>query len=296
MAYTIKESFRIFKENLEITDRQLTIVSNCKTNVVKTLQDSSISLHEKKSLVIGSYDRYTLIKPLSSGDVDLLIILHYGNNKEYDNAEGTIKMLDRFKYALEQKYKTTEMRRDRNCITMKLSEFSLDIVPAFSNKDGYFTIPDSIDKVWLKTNPIKFAELLTSVNSSMDGTFKPLIKMVKAWNISQGKPLRGYHIECLMYHRYKSYIQSYTYDSMIREFFNSLSFYLNSYTLDPVMGGYVDSYLGSFNDQKRINVIERARIAYERSKLAVEYAEKENIEDSIRLWRQIFGDYFPAFG
>lgn len=54
-----------------------------------------------------------------------------------------------------QKIATTEMRRDRNCITMKLSEFSLDIVPAFSYTDGSFTIPDSIDKVWLKTNPIK---------------------------------------------------------------------------------------------------------------------------------------------
>lgn len=296
MAYTIKESFRIFKENLEITDRQSTIVSNCKTNVVKTLQDSSISLHEKKSLVIGSYDRYTLIKPLSSGDVDLLIILHYGNNKDYENAEGTIKMLDRFKYALSQKYTTTEMRRDRNCITMKLSEFSLDIVPAFSYTDGSFTIPDSIDKVWLKTNPIKFAELLTSVNTAMEGTLKPLIKMVKAWNINQGKPLRGYHLECLMYNRYKSYSQSYTYDSMIREFFNSLSSALSTYCADPVMGGYVDSYLGNLSNEKRTNAIERAKIAYERAKLAVEYSENEKIVDSVKIWRQIFGDYFPAYG
>jgi hypothetical protein len=44
MATTIPASFKKYASNLEITDRQETIVGNCRTNVVDVLR-KELSLH-----------------------------------------------------------------------------------------------------------------------------------------------------------------------------------------------------------------------------------------------------------
>lgn len=297
MATTIKQSFQKFKENMEITDRQTTVVSTCWTNLVNTFIESHLSLHPQKNKVIGSYDRNTLIWPLSNGDVDLMIILHYEDNKENYNSEGTIKILDKFKYILDKKYPDTPKRRDRNCITMQLSQFRLDVVPAFYNSDWYYIIPDSIEKKWIDTNPIKFAEGITSINKKMEWYFIPLIKMVKSRNKNNWNLLNGYHIECMMYHRYKTYTKGYTYDSMMKVFFENLPNYIQNSCYDPIMmGTVVDSYLWGYFDDKRQAAIKKAKKAKEIATLALSESEKGNEESAIKLWKTLLGNHFPNYG
>lgn len=296
MATTVKQSFQKFKENLEITDRQSEIVSNCRTNLVATFIESHLSLHNQKTRVIGSYDRNTLIRPLASGDVDLMIILHHGDNENCDNSEGTIKILDKFKYILDKKYPDTEKRRDRNCITMKLSQFRLDVVPAFYNNGEYYQIPDSIEKKWISTNPISFAEKITTVNKTMGESLVPLIKMVKAWNKANGDLLNGYHIECMMYNRYKNYTKDYTFDSMLKLFFDNLPAYIQNNCNDPIMFGSVDSYLGGYYDDKRQSAIKKAKKAKDVSASAFLKSENGHEEDAIKQWKDLLGYYFPSYG
>jgi hypothetical protein len=50
-----------FASNLEISDRQTTLVSTRRSNVVSALK-KSLSLHTEESKVIGSYDRHTLTR------------------------------------------------------------------------------------------------------------------------------------------------------------------------------------------------------------------------------------------
>jgi len=246
--------------------------------------------------VIGSYARDTLIRSLSDGDVDLMIILHYGDNKDCDTPEGTIQILDKFKYILDKNYPETAKRRDRNCITLQLSQFKLDVVPAFYYTNGYYAIPDSVDKKWISTNPVKFAEKITSINKTMGGSFVPLIKMVKAWNRANGDLLNGYHLECMMYHRYVSYLEGYTYPSMLKVFFENLPSYIQNNCYDPIMLGSVDSYLGGYFDDKRKAAIKKAEKAKEISALAVLKSENGYYESSIRLWKDLLGYYYPSYG
>ena len=74
MAITIKESFKEFASNVNITDRQETVVANCKNNVVAKIK-AKLSLHPEEARVIGSWDRDTLVRYLSEGDVDVMIVL-----------------------------------------------------------------------------------------------------------------------------------------------------------------------------------------------------------------------------
>jgi tRNA nucleotidyltransferase (CCA-adding enzyme) len=160
MATTVDQAFREFRANLEITNRQTALVSERRANVVSAIA-RELSLHSDRSKVIGSWDRHTLTRYLTEGDVDVMVILHYDKNKQWNTSDGTVKCLDRFKTILDAAYPQTTKRRDRNCITMQFSEFRLDVVPAFRNDGGYYTIPDSVRKLWVSTDPFTFAQKIT---------------------------------------------------------------------------------------------------------------------------------------
>lgn len=295
MATTILQAFKEYASNLEITDRQINLVSQRRNNVVAAIKEY-LSLYSTPSMLIGSYDRRTLTRYLSEGDVDVMVILHYGNHKEWDTAEGTEKVLDRFKAILDEKYPSTTKRRDRNCITMQFSEFRLDVVPAFSHESGHYKIPDSVDRKWLRTNPLQFSEKISSINKSMNGSFIPLIKMVKGWNREVGWPIRSFHLECLMHNRYQSYTTGYTYDSMLRFFFEALPDYLSTSCFDPVMGERVDTYLDNIATKtKRQIAIEKARKAAAASKEAFENQDKYP-SIAIGKWKALLGEFFPGYG
>jgi hypothetical protein len=294
MATTTKESFKEFASNINITDRQEGVVANCKANVIAKIK-AKLQLHGDEARVIGSWDRDTLTRYLSEGDVDVMVILHYDANKGWNTAEGTARVLQRFKEILDEAYPKTPCGVDRNCVTMGLSEFRLDVVPAFQLHSGGYTIPDTYRKQWIGTDPVKFAALMTQVNKNMDGCFKPLIKMVKAWNRDVGKPLRGFHMECILYERYKSYSQSYSYDSMICRFFEALPEYLKYPCYDPVTGDQVDAYLGP-------NVLGmiRQRVVAKANKAATLALEAFNDEakypiTAIGEWKELLGEFFPAY-
>ena len=113
------------------TDRQESVVSNWRKNVVTKLGEEVFLLFDQPSTLIGSYDRDTITKYLSEGDVDVMVVLHYGDNKNWENKEGVTKALHRFKEILQDAYPETECSVDRNCMTMKLTEFRLDVVQPF---------------------------------------------------------------------------------------------------------------------------------------------------------------------
>lgn len=296
MATTIKEAFRQYGSNLNITDRQTTAVVNCKNNVVKVL-GAKLNLHPDKARVIGSWDRDTLTRRLSEGDVDVMVILHYDKHMDWYTADGTAAALRRFKTILDDAYPKTPCSIDRSCVTMKLKEFRLDVVPAFKMNDGTYRIPDTYQKRWLATDPIKFAGAITNVNKSMDGTFVPLIKMVKGWNREVGWPIRSFHLECMLYNHYRTYTQSYTYNSTLDVFFSKLPGYLENASYDPVTGERVDTYL----DNAAL-ITERSRAIIKAKKAAERAAEAHADEDkygapvTIPEWKVLFGEFFPSYG
>jgi hypothetical protein len=296
MATTITSSFSEFSSKLNITDRQGTVVSNCHTNIVAKIKEKLDLNPDHPSKLIGSYDRDTLIRYLKDGDVDLMVVLHYGKNKEWNNAEGTSKALNRFKTILQAAYPNTPCGIDRNCVTMRLSEFRLDVIPAFRWDTGHYTIPDTYRNAWLTTNPRKFGEEITRINKNMDGTFIPLVKMIKAWNREYTNCLRGFHIECMMINHYKFYLKGYTYDSMINVFFQSLAGYLGNACFDPITGDRVDLYLGNESlGNKRETFVNRAKKAAAKSKEAYEDGEKYP-SVAIDEWKELMGTFFPAYG
>jgi hypothetical protein len=96
VATTISQAFREYASNLELRDRQQSLVAQRRANVVSVLR-RRLSLHTEESKVIGSWDRHTLTRFLSEGDVDVMVILDHYSHQHWDTSGGTISALDRFK-------------------------------------------------------------------------------------------------------------------------------------------------------------------------------------------------------
>jgi len=299
MATTIIQSFNEYSKNLEITNLQTSTVANCRRNVTTKI-GKVLSLHPEESKVIGSWARNTLARRLSEGDVDVMVVLHYGNNIGWTGNDGVVKCLDKFKEILQKAYPSTPMRRDVNCITMQLSQFRLDVVPSFkftgSNGGGdYYVIPDSKRNQWIPTDPFAFASLMTNVNTVMKGDFKPLIKMVKGWNRENGWPIRSLHLEAMMYHHFNNYIQTYTMDSMLKVFFANLPSYLSAPCFEPIKNDRLDDYLDSSSTRTRISAYNKAKKAAELSHNAFSW-KSISPEKSIKIWKILLGEFYPNYG
>jgi hypothetical protein len=296
MATTVAASFAEFATNTNITDRQAQTVSNCRYNVVEKLK-AEISLFDQESLLIGSYDRDTMPRYLSKGDVDVMVVMHYQNNQGWHSADGTAYALQKFQRVLAAAFPQTECGIDRNCVTMKLSQFRLDVVPAFYFTDGHYRIPDTYRREWLPTKPKQFGEYITAINKNMDGCFVPLVKMIKAWNAQWTTTrIRSFHLECMIAHACKQYTQKYTYHSLAKVFFAALPGYLAGAIYDPISGDRLDAYLDNIaQTSDRQVLVKRAQAAAASADTAYQMGDYY-AKTAIDGWKALFGEFFPAYG
>lgn len=300
MAMTVTQSFAEFATNTNITDRQAQTVSGCRYNVVEKLK-SEVELHpDQPSLLIGSYDRDTLPRLLSKGDVDVMVVMHYTHNAGWHTADGTTYALQKFQRVLAAAFKDTPCGVDRNCVTLKYSQFRLDVVPAFYFNDGSYAIPDTYRRAWLPTQPKQFKERITALNKSMDGSFVPLVKMIKAWNAQWTTTrIRSFHLECMIALACAQYTQRYTYSSLANVVFASLATYLAGPIYDPVSGDRLDQYLDtSSQPSDRVTLVRRAQAAAKAAEAAENAGNSIGSlpKTAIDQWKAIFGEFFPAYG
>ena len=161
------------------------------------------------NLHFGSFSRRTKVRPID--DIDIMIGLNghllYWNDNIYDYTNCSIhlkpdvqtsglwedclnedkslnstRLLNKFKNALINisHYESANIHRRQQAITLKLSsyEWNFDLVPCFHTTSGVYLIPNGKGG-WMKTNPEKDQELVTSINKKHNGNFLELVRLVK---------------------------------------------------------------------------------------------------------------------
>lgn len=294
MATTIQQSFLKFKQNLEITALQASVVSTRQTNIREVLE-GELSILD--SFLTGSYQRNTMIAPLEKADIDIFFVLDSKYFNNYNNGQngGQAGLLDLIKRNLKKTYaKTPDISRDGQAITIQFTDFMVDVVPGFNRQGGGYLIPNSISKTWISTNPKTHVDLVKNSNTAHSGDFVPLVKMLKAWNRNSGKFFSSFHIEMLAL-RILENVTITDYPSGARYFFDKARDWMNKQLADPAgYGGDVGAYINT--NEKIQEVTNKLQLAYERALKAEDYASKGNVENAVDMWIKIFGDYFPAYG
>ena len=244
----------------------------------------------------GSYSRHTLIAPLSEADIDVFVVLDNQYFHRFDGASrGQASLLDLLRGALQQTYpQTPDISRNGQAVTVRFSDFVVDVVPGFNRQGGGFLIPDSVGGRWIETDPRSHVELVSSANAAHGGDLVPLIKMVKAWNRTDGRHFRSFHLEVLTL-KLLSGVTISDYPSGVRYFMDKARDEIKHRNPDPAgYSGDVGSYIKTGAEIEAASA--RFQRAYEKAVSAESHAAAGSTADAIGSWRTLLGDHFPAYG
>lgn len=252
----------------------------------------------KKVLLSGSYKRDTAVRPrVKDGaterpDVDVLVVLEYGFDAKPED------VLNFLCSVLRKKYSKVRKQTRSAGITAGLAD--MDVVPIIApyGMEGTLYIPDRKLEQWRETDPPRHTSWTTETNAMSEGRFKPLVKEFKWWrrqNPTVGKKPKGFVMECIvaenMDYSQTNHAELFvgTMESIVRRYKSSVFMGQVPFIADPgVPGNSVtygmtfDSFEGFYNKAKKHADTGRRAI------------ESEDPAKELELWREIFGDRFPA--
>lgn len=208
------------RENLSPRDEERAFVSS----VYQSIQDV---LGKNNCLQIGSYPRYTAIRPLH--DLDVLYILGEWDPESHEPGDALADLERRFRRTYENPTPyTASMSRQTHSLCLRYMEgdeekFAVDIVPAYMNGhndfgDDTYVVPEiavkarperhrlraAVDQglqemAWIPSDPRGYITVASSLNEA-NGDFRKAVKLAKAWktNCKEAEddfPLKSFHLE-----------------------------------------------------------------------------------------------------
>ncbi|RXK59208.1 nucleotidyltransferase [Lacibacter luteus] len=148
-----------------------------------------------EAIVFGSYTRDTILPRRfdSASDIDILIQF---NTTDFDKLkpETYRNHLKRF---AETNYTASPIIKDHPSIVIELGHIKFDLVPAIFDVGLIYDSIEIPDKNggWLETEPDKFNDTLTEANTNYNSIVKPIIRLLKYWNASNGYPFFSFELE-----------------------------------------------------------------------------------------------------
>jgi hypothetical protein len=142
----------------------------------------------------GSYTRGTILPRCmdANSDVDYMVVFSTIGYRPQT-------YLDRLRRFVEHRYSRSEIEQSHPTIVLNLNHIRFELVPALSSWGiwGGYQIPGpaSSYQEWVTTDPNGFNAQLTQANQRHRSLIKPLIRVVKYWNVRANKPFASYALE-----------------------------------------------------------------------------------------------------
>jgi Second Messenger Oligonucleotide or Dinucleotide Synthetase domain len=290
----VPEAFDKFKSRLELTEREQADASRRHQEIREYLGEQ---FEIDRDFLTGSYARWTKTKPLK--DVDIFFVL--GNKeREYRDKHPNV-VLEKFLEVLTEKYRKDQVSLGRRSVQVDFGVqvvedqtndqiMSVDVVPAFA-KGSHYEIPDRTTGAWMMTDPEIHADLATKANKAFSGEWKPLVKMIKKWNQTAGKPVKpGFLLEVIALELFvPEFSGGYPYE--LKGFFATAADHIKETWGDPAkLGPAVSDQM----DEAKASVARGAFLAAEQSVTrAIRLAKTGHQGDALEEWRNLFGPLFP---
>lgn len=293
MVFMIPAAFEELKSNLEITGLQTAAISTRQQAVRSTIAAAMTVIDD---FLTGSYARSTMIAPLTEADVDVFIVLDPMYYHHYNGQNGgPAGLLDYAKRTLLKTYsRTPDVSRNGQAVTIRFSDFVVDVVVGFNRAGGGYIMANAITNHWLETDPKRHVTIMSTANKTHNGDLVPLIKMLKGWNKKDGSFFRSFHIEVLALEVLNN-VRISDFPSGVRFFFDKARFTVKGKNLDPA--GYGDDIGSYINSQTKLaEAVSRFQGAHEQALRAEQLAVRGDIRGSIGAWQKLFGSYFPSYG
>ncbi|OYY94436.1 MAG: nucleotidyltransferase [Hydrogenophilales bacterium 28-61-23] len=290
----VADWFSAFCTSIRIgTDLRSSIAYRTKRITKQLNMDSrSSSSDTANSFYAGSYGRSTAVPSVS--DIDLVYVLPYEVYEQHDKLKGNKQstLLQAVRNTIRKTYPTSAISGDGQVVAIVFNDgITYEILPAFLNKDGSYTYPDSNNGgSWKVCKPKHELDAFLTRNAECNGNLVELGRMARAWRDYNNVPMSGMLIDTLAYqfiaawsHRDKSYLY---YDYLTRDFFNFLAAQseAQTYWLAPGSNSYVWRK-GKFEY--------KARQAELRALEAIEHQANNREWSAKQKFREIYGTAFP---
>ena len=165
----------------------------------------------EKTYASGSLARGSQIEPIN--DVDLLVVFNRADHSDWDGSPGSAeRALNETQQRVRDLLGAEEGRVAREVRLAKIQNhavkcflddpedpeaFTVDVVPALRHEERGFEIPEKDTDSWIRTDPLYLITEVLDRHEASEGTFVPLLRVLKRWSKDHGKPLKGLAIEVL---------------------------------------------------------------------------------------------------
>ncbi len=283
---------------------------NFVSNIYRSFTDL---LGDTNTLQIGSYPRFTAIRPLH--DLDILYIIGDWNEQNHSPQKSLEELLMKIKndYINPTDYEI-ESSLQSHSVTVSFKDdsneefFSIDIVPAYVfsinefHQDTY-KVPEILRKKhgknrkefykkllkeqrkmgWIHTDPRGYIEITKQVNKSNDD-FRKTVKFIKAWKNSCEEKyddfkLDSFHIEQVITKYFQENSNLEIFDSIFN-FFVELPEIIQSPKIEDRANAekYIDAYLNNLTEDQKNKIIQ-ARDCF--LKKLEEFSEENSVSELV---------------
>lgn len=292
MWKAVRERFKRFRDDLQITPTQLEDGVNKHLNVGRVLERAYYEREPSSAppgLLVGSWGKSTQVRP--SNDVDLFFILPDAVKARFDARAGNIQsqLLQEVRAVLAETYPQTSIRGDGQVVVVGFNTNTLEIVPVFRADGVAFTMPDANDGGrWKHVDPRAQITQIESTDRSMNGNVRALAQIMKHWRNEKNVPLKSFVIELLVSEflpaRGHGDCDTFWYDFYVRDFLQYLCSKANGYIVIP--GTYEIYGLGN-------EWLGRAETARDIAIQACHWEYHDYDVTAGQEWQKIFGTRIP---
>ncbi|MDR3629758.1 MAG: hypothetical protein P4L42_05415 [Desulfocapsaceae bacterium] len=146
----------------------------------------------KGNFVFGSYHRGTILprKADSNADVDYMIVFNSDDGQEKPQ-----EYLDRLKNFAWKNYLPSERTESGSAIVLMLNHTKFKLVPAIFFVGCQIPSPSSSWGGWMYTDPVGDGQKIQEKDKATNYKIKPLVRLIKYWNASQGHLFTSFSLE-----------------------------------------------------------------------------------------------------
>ena len=290
MATTVGNAFADMHNRQKLTPAQ-SVNARTREGAIRTFFANNFDMREPV-FAIGSYKRGTICG--GERDIDLMAPLSpFSANKYWERYEGdSSAFLYWVRDRLNERYYATKVSSKRVCVKLDFTDIVTDVTPCFPREGGGYLMPNGRGG-WMNTNPPFHTNLIAGDDARAEERLKPLIRLIKAWNIANGHHLSSFHIE-LMVQRVQQGQSIHAYPFEVSFTLTYLPEQLGKSLDDPwSSGGRIDEYL---TKDTRDLVLRLLAEDSKRSNLAEEYRKEGKTEKAFEEWNKIYHGTFPTYG
>jgi hypothetical protein len=227
-------------------------------------------------------------------DVDIFCVL--GPAEKYYRQKKPNELLDAFADVLAKKYGRQNVSIQRRSVSVNFGTteeetvMSFDVVPAF-DVGKHYEVPDtkSSDE-WTKTDPEIHKEKAAKKQASYSGEWKGLVRMVKTWNRTNGRPVKpAFLLEVMALQLFVGDFGG-DYRCELKSFFSSAAERIMEEWPDPA--GLGQPVSDGMNSSEKATARVALRSAENSALEAIQLETRGKTGEALETWQTLFGPKF----